>query len=82
MCGEITPAFPHRPKSPPNSPNTEMATFPEEAAMLRGVYINYYNKVRQWPLHHSPFLDWLSTYFGCLFLLAVHVLYVQHLPHQ
>uniref|UniRef100_A0A0N7ZCQ8 BCL2/adenovirus E1B 19 kDa protein-interacting protein 3 n=1 Tax=Scylla olivacea TaxID=85551 RepID=A0A0N7ZCQ8_SCYOL len=32
------------PKSPPNSPNTEMATFPEEAAMLRGVYINYYNK--------------------------------------
>ncbi|MPC86681.1 hypothetical protein E2C01_081517 [Portunus trituberculatus] len=21
-----------------------MATFPEEAAMLRGVYINYYNK--------------------------------------
>lgn len=32
------------PKSPPNSPNTEMATDPEEAAMLRGVYINYYNK--------------------------------------
>ncbi|XP_050716937.1 uncharacterized protein LOC126998835 isoform X2 [Eriocheir sinensis] len=32
------------PKSPPNSPNTEMATDPEEASVLRGVYINYYNK--------------------------------------
>nr|XP_027223207.1 uncharacterized protein LOC113815315 [Penaeus vannamei] len=32
------------PKSPPNSPNTEMATDPEEAAVLKGVYINYYNK--------------------------------------
>ncbi|XP_071540052.1 uncharacterized protein BNIP3 [Panulirus ornatus] len=31
------------PKSPPNSPNTEMATDPEEA-VLKGVYINYYNK--------------------------------------
>ncbi|KAK8747161.1 hypothetical protein OTU49_016651 [Cherax quadricarinatus] len=31
------------PKSPPNSPNTEMATDPEET-VLKGVYINYYNK--------------------------------------
>nr|XP_045609164.1 uncharacterized protein LOC123764961 [Procambarus clarkii] len=31
------------PKSPPNSPNTEMTTEPEEA-ILKGVYINYYNK--------------------------------------
>lgn len=31
------------PKSPPNSPNTEMTTDPEEA-ILKGVYINYYNK--------------------------------------
>lgn len=30
------------PKSPPNSPNTELATTEEE---LRGVYINYLNRV-------------------------------------
>lgn len=32
------------PKSPPNSPNTEMANENTEEAILRGVYINYYNK--------------------------------------
>lgn len=33
------------PKSPPNSPNTELATTEEE---LRGVYINYLNRVSAW----------------------------------
>ncbi|XP_019525149.2 BCL2/adenovirus E1B 19 kDa protein-interacting protein 3 isoform X1 [Aedes albopictus] len=47
------------PKSPPNSPNTELATTEEE---LRGVYINYLNRVDVIPagdLIHRAFISYL-----------------------
>ncbi|RXG51244.1 NIP3-like protein [Armadillidium vulgare] len=34
----------NQPKSPPNSPNTEAVLDNEEPSLLKGVYINYYNR--------------------------------------